>query len=104
MARGRVEEDRTFRHQQAEEATGGKLLALLGAGSPQFANRPCEVRRHAPKPSLLVGRNSRFGLQQHLVSSQAAEPDKDFSGFRVLPGELAPRVTGSTRGTRRALG
>lgn len=39
-----------------------------------------------------------------LADLQAAEPDKDFSGFRVPPGELAPRVTGFTRGTRRAPG
>ena len=39
-----------------------------------------------------------------LSALQAAEPDKDFSGFRVPPGDLAPRVIGFTRGTRRAPG
>ena len=39
-----------------------------------------------------------------LTALQTAEPDKDFSGFRVPPGELASRVTGFTRGTRRAPG
>ena len=39
-----------------------------------------------------------------LASLQAAEPDKDFSVFRVPPGELAPRVISWTRGTRRSPG
>jgi hypothetical protein len=39
-----------------------------------------------------------------LAALRAAEPDKDFSGFRVPLSEPAPRVTGFTRGTRRAPG
>lgn len=36
-----------------------------------------------------------------LAALQAADPAKDFTAFRVPPGELAPIVTGFTRGTRR---
>ena len=39
-----------------------------------------------------------------LAALQAAEPDKDFSGFRVPLSEPAPRVTSFTRGTSRAPG
>ena len=39
-----------------------------------------------------------------LAALQTAEPDKDFSGFLVPRSELAPKITGFTRGTRRAPG
>jgi hypothetical protein len=80
----------------------GEESAIADRHSSQIARARLNALRNYPPD--LWDETAVADYNSILGALQAAEPDKDFSSFKVPTGELAPRVTGFTRGTRRAPG